>query len=514
MGVRDLGSVVLRHAPSSIIPRTLSSFAGSTFGLDGNLLMSKFHHVPVYISPSSTVPVELLEKHKHVRAWYRFLRALKREGIKPIVVFDGDARVPEKEEENKRRRAGREVQRLRGEAEAFRGERLASLRSTWEELGREDDLGEVSSKADILLAFKEVLDGEERTTILDEKDEKTLQTLVALHADAMGDKENPIYSINQKLVTSEEEIFFENIVQEASMVVEWEEGLSRIKERSDALAESHKKRSLSVPKSAYEETMQLLRALGIPVIKPSTDEPHEAEGLCSTLYSLGHVDYVVSEDTDVTVYGAPLICRFSTARNQSKKFKPKQKRKDGKEPTMRDTMHVLDPVVMQEELKLTKEAFVDFALLLGTDFTERIHSVGPVRALALIREHGSIEAILASEPKYQPSDPVAYLATVVAARRLFINLPPLPPDASLESTAEDPGLKDLLRGWGITGSRSGSRERKASTSGGGEESDGEGSSMDEVDALVGDLRELDLELEREKDRNLMRMAEEAADRMA
>ena len=75
--------------------------------------------------------------------------------------------------------------------------------------------------------------------------------------------------------------------------------------------------------------------------------------------------------------------------------------------------------------------FLDFALLLGTDFTDRIRNVGPIRALKLILSYGSIEKIIEGEPKYTPtiSD---YLERVQAARAVFQLRPTLPPPESLK----------------------------------------------------------------------------------
>jgi hypothetical protein len=42
----------------------------------------------------------------------------------------------------------------------------------------------------------------------------------------------------------------------------------------------------------------------------------------------------------------------------------------------------------------THRAYIDFALLLGTDFTERIKSLGPKAAHELIKEYGSIENVV------------------------------------------------------------------------------------------------------------------------
>ena len=42
----------------------------------------------------------------------------------------------------------------------------------------------------------------------------------------------------------------------------------------------------------------------------------------------------------------------------------------------------------------TQRAYIDFALLLGTDFTERIKNLGPAAAYKLIKEYGSIENVI------------------------------------------------------------------------------------------------------------------------
>ena len=95
--------------------------------------------------------------------------------------------------------------------------------------------------------------------------------------------------------------------------------------------------------------------MGIPWIKPSPESPHEAEGICSTLVHDGLADFVVSEDSDVAVYGAKLLRRISTSsQNESK------------------SMNVLDPIVLRRELGVTDQQFLDLSLLCGTDFTERI----------------------------------------------------------------------------------------------------------------------------------------------
>src|SRR5437667_3645105 len=46
-------------------------------------------------------------------------------------------------------------------------------------------------------------------------------------------------------------------------------------------------------------------------------------------------------------------------------------------------------------LGLTREQLVDMGLLIGTDFNEGVKGIGPKKALALIKKHGSLEPALA-----------------------------------------------------------------------------------------------------------------------
>lgn len=83
-------------------------------------------------------------------------------------------------------------------------------------------------------------------------------------------------------------------------------------------------------------------------------------------------------------------------------------------------------------LNLTRSMFVDFALLMGTDFSQRIRNIGPSRALDFIRAHGSIEKVIEAETKFKPKLPREdYLKQVNLARSVFQTLPPVPEDVAL-----------------------------------------------------------------------------------
>ena len=90
---------------------------------------------------------------------------------------------------------------------------------------------------------------------------------------------------------------------------------------------------------------------------------------------------------------------------------------------------------MRSALHLDAAAFVDFALLSGTDFAPRIRNIGPQRALQYIRKYGTIERILTEDKKYVPHARVPlqpYLRAIRDARDVFVNLPPVPTPQMLE----------------------------------------------------------------------------------
>lgn len=91
-------------------------------------------------------------------------------------------------------------------------------------------------------------------------------------------------------------------------------------------------------------------------------------------------------------------------------------------------------------LGLSKKAFVDFAILLGTDFAPRIHGIGPVRALQLLRTHSTIEKAFATTAAEETGPGLVdsnYLSAVRRTRQIFETLPTVPPPDALAQRAYD-----------------------------------------------------------------------------
>ncbi|KAG6890248.1 hypothetical protein C0992_002657 [Termitomyces sp. T32_za158] len=206
------------------------------------------------------------------------------------------------------------------------------------------------------------------------------------------------------------------------------DALKRLSQTSKYMSASFERRMNPPTSSTYTESKEILNAMGVPCLE--TSGAYEAEALASSIVLNGLADYVVSEDTDVLIYEAPLV------RNLTNKDTP---------------LTLVSGAEIRAVLELDRASFVDFALLLGTDFSQRIKNVGPARALKFIREHGSIERVIELETKYAPPlTHQAYLDQVGVARVVFATLPPVPNPESLEQGEPDEEkVVELLQKYGL-----------------------------------------------------------------
>ena len=129
------------------------------------------------------------------------------------------------------------------------------------------------------------------------------------------------------------------------------------------------KQSVHIQESDFENSKQLFRLLGVPFF----NAPVEAETTCSDLCKQGKVDFVLSEDSDVLAYGAPMFI------------------------SKIDTSNAVATVVYYQDildaLDFTADQFLDFCIMCGTDYNPNIRLIGPKKAFKLIREHKDIESI-------------------------------------------------------------------------------------------------------------------------
>ena len=108
------------------------------------------------------------------------------------------------------------------------------------------------------------------------------------------------------------------------------------------------------------EVKQLLQLFGIPFL----EAPAEAEAQCVALESLGLVDGIVTEDSDVFVFGGKTVY---------KNIFEEQKYAE-----------VYNSSDAEREMKLGHNSMVALAMLLGGDYTEGVKGVGIVNAMEIL----------------------------------------------------------------------------------------------------------------------------------
>lgn len=117
------------------------------------------------------------------------------------------------------------------------------------------------------------------------------------------------------------------------------------------------------------EAQALLDAMGVPWFQA----PGETDAQLAHWVRAGPVDAGVTQDYDAPLYGCPVTYRYVKAGGR-------------RDPERVDLDRGLD------EHGLTRTQLVDAAILIGTDYNDGVHGVGPVRATRLVREHGDLFA--------------------------------------------------------------------------------------------------------------------------
>lgn len=128
-----------------------------------------------------------------------------------------------------------------------------------------------------------------------------------------------------------------------------------------------KNQVISISSKDFELTKILFDIINVPYFQA----PLEAETMCSDICIRKQVDAVISEDTDVLAYGAPV---FLTKLN-----------------THNDTCTEIKYDRVLEELEITSDQFLDLCIMCGCDYNKNIFRVGPEKAYKLIKEHGTID---------------------------------------------------------------------------------------------------------------------------
>lgn len=95
----------------------------------------------------------------------------------------------------------------------------------------------------------------------------------------------------------------------------------------------------------------------------------EAESMCSLLALKGNVNFVLSEDSDNLAYGVPILLSKLTSEGTCE-------------------MVIIKEVLSY--LNLSRQQFLDYCILCGTDYNDNIRLISNVKSYGLISEYGSL----------------------------------------------------------------------------------------------------------------------------
>ena len=141
----------------------------------------------------------------------------------------------------------------------------------------------------------------------------------------------------------------------------------------------------TITRKEYQDIIDLIKMFGIPYIFAH----EEADSQCAYMSKKRMVDYVISDDADLLMFGCKNIVKNFTL-NEKKKMK------------------VVDLNAILKQTGLSMMAFIHLGLLMGSDYTETIPGIGYVKAYELIKKHRSIKMakhrkIIPKNYKYEPA---------------------------------------------------------------------------------------------------------------
>ena len=130
------------------------------------------------------------------------------------------------------------------------------------------------------------------------------------------------------------------------------------------------KRTVSITPEQINDCKELLKLMGIPYI----DAPAEADSQCAYMVKNKIASSVITEDMDILTFGSSKIYRNLTSRN-----------KKTLEIKLEDILNKTD---------LTYEQFIEFCMLLGCDYCERVKDIEPNDLYEYYYKHKNIKETL------------------------------------------------------------------------------------------------------------------------
>jgi len=162
-----------------------------------------------------------------------------------------------------------------------------------------------------------------------------------------------------------------------------------LKKEDLELMRKYASRTSSLTKEMVDEAIELIEALGLPVIKA----PAEGEAQASYMVAKGEFYALVSQDTDGLLFGSSKLIRNLSVSKRKKK--PGTQTYETVNPTSIDLQENL------HNLNINRDQLIVVAMLCGTDFNVGgVKGIGPKKALLLIKKHKEDFETLFREAKW------------------------------------------------------------------------------------------------------------------
>ena len=123
-----------------------------------------------------------------------------------------------------------------------------------------------------------------------------------------------------------------------------------------------------IKRGEMEDIRKLIKIFGYQIV----DSLGEADSQLAYLSKNKLVDYIVTDDMDILLFGGDKVLKNFTV-NSSKK------------------MTEIDLNKLKKKTGLSQDQIIDIGILLGCDYCPSVKGVGPVTAYKLIKEKGNIE---------------------------------------------------------------------------------------------------------------------------
>lgn len=159
--------------------------------------------------------------------------------------------------------------------------------------------------------------------------------------------------------------------------------------RIDSEITKLERRCVIFSQKQIKDLLYFFELLGVPVIR----ENEEADFILAKLSASNKIDYILSDDSDVLVFGAKKVLKNFCITDE------------------KCQLYILDDIL--ENIGVSFHKFVDICILCGCDYTTKIRNMNCSKSFQLITQYGSIEEV-AKNTEY-----VINLEQIQKARELF-----------------------------------------------------------------------------------------------